>query len=207
MGATAQRLQDTKRRGTSRDTIIDVSFDFSPLNDLVKKLSSMENIDFPYQMEWQILPSVFQFLTEQIKSAAPVSDLPTAGMLKKAIDWKVVRYESGVVFAILGVDSGVFEEVQRISQRDREESYYWKWNKRKKEYVQGRLRGEARRRGEAYMAKVRPSKYFHLVEFGHDLKGDKGHFAGHNFFTSTINANRDKIIDMVRTKLLELIET
>jgi len=205
VGATAQRLQDMKRSvqrtGKSSVAAFQFEFDTSPINEAIKKLNATSGIDVTQVMEERILPKVMQFLANKVKSNTPVH----LGNLRDAMAYKIIRYDStGVVVGIVGADSKFFNTVTRISRKDREE----KIAKRKGRGVKvGDALREARRVGQPYQAKIRPGKYFHLVEFGHALKGAKGMQPATHFFQNTIESNLSEasqiFIDEIDTVLTE----
>lgn len=208
MGTTAQRLKDMKRSvrktGKSSVSAFQIEFDSSPLNEAIKKLNSASEVNAVQVMEERIVPKVMQFLTNEVKSRTPI-DL---GHLHDAISYKIVRYDStGVVVGIVGVDSRYFDTVTRISRKDAEERTAKKTS-RKSGIKKGDVLREERKIGQPYQAKIRPGKYFHLVELGHALKGGKGVQPPTHFFQKAIDANRGKVseifIDEIESVLSEV---
>lgn len=210
MGATAQRLQDMKRsvRRTGKSSIaaFQIEFDSSPLNDAIKKLNSASEVNAVQVLEERIVPKVMQFLTNEVKSRTPI-DL---GHLHDAISYKIVRYDStGVVVGIVGVDPKYFDTVTRISRKDLEEKTAERADRKRGIKIGDVLRKE-RKVGQPYQAKIRPGKYFHLVELGHALKGGKGVQPATHFFQNAIDANREHaseiFVSEIESVLLEAVQ-
>jgi hypothetical protein len=183
-----------------------VQLDLSPVDDLMQRIRNMAGDDFlKREIEQTIMPKVLLALTGAIKARTPVSQgLETSGLLRDGIAHKQIAYQGGrVVVGLVGVDRNVFLEVDRKSRTDKEALYYQKGKRGK--YKKGDVRRAGRRVGETYRVKIRPAKYFHLVEFGHQSRSG-GNVPGVKFFQSTIDANRDQVQEMIRDGLVAAMQ-
>jgi phage protein, HK97 gp10 family len=206
MGATAQRLQDAKRRlrrnGNHSTTAFQVEFDITPVEQMLKKLEALGTIKVDEEMEKRIIPKAMQHLTNAVKANTPIH----LGLLRKAMEHKIIRYKnSKVVVGIVGVNSSVFETVTRRSRKNVEERLAKRTNQ-KRGIKKGDTLRESRSVGEFYQAKIRPSKYFHLVELGHALKNNHGTQAATHFFKNAIDANKGGAAEIMANELAALYE-
>jgi hypothetical protein len=184
-----------------------VQFDLSPASDLIQRIRDMAGDEFlKREIEQAIMPKVLSSLVNAVKARAPVSQgLETSGLLRDAIAKKQVSYDGGrVTVGMVGVDRNVFLEVDRKSQTDKDALYYTKG--KRGQYKKGDVRRAQRRAGETYRAKIRPAKYFHLVEFGHKNRSG-GTVSGVKFFQNTIEASRERVQEMIREGLQNVLHT
>ena len=201
MGNIAEPRRRASKRHQSDGGLFGVQLDLSPASDLIQRIRNMAGDEFlKREIEQTIMPKVLSSLVNAIKAKASVSQgLETSGLLRDAIAKKQVSYDGGrVTVGLVGVDRNVFLEIDRKSQADKEALYYTKG--KRGQYKKGDVRRAERRAGEMYRAKIRPSKYFHLVEFGHKSRSG-GTVPGVKFFQNTLDANRERVQEIIREGL------
>ena len=201
-------------RATAPGGTFGVQFDLSPMNDLIQRIRNMAGDDFlQREIEGNIMPNVLRTLMQSVRSKTPVSQgRETSGLLRDAIAYKQVKYQGGrVIVGMVGVDRSVFSQSDRKSQQNKEAGYYQKGKRGK--HKKGDLKRAERRVGEVYRVKIRPAKYFHLVEFGHKTRSrtgkrgeGTGFVAGTNFFRDAVDAGRKQVEDIVRDGLTAALQ-
>lgn len=183
-------------------TAIAVQLDTSPVAELLKKIRDAGTINVEDALENRILPKVMGELAQKIQPTAPVD----RGLLQKAIQYKIVRYDdNNVVVALVGVRQEVHESITRRSRKN-VDARIAQTTSKQRGYKKGDVLRKARIIGEDYTINLRPSKYFHLVEFGHALKGGKGVQPGTNFFQNALQANKSQAMETFRAELTALYE-
>lgn len=191
-----------KRLTHSGSAAISIGFDLEPVHELMKKIEEMESIDVVDALENKVFPKALGFLVQQAKVGSPVF----RGLLRESMAYKIVRYENNkCVVGVLGADQSVSETVTRRSRKNVSERIAQK-NNRKTGTKKGDLLRARRAIGEYYVAKIRPSKYFHLVESGHALKGGKGTQPGTFFFKQAMEAGKEEVMNIFRNELTQIYE-
>ena len=180
-----------------------IEFEIPPIEEMLKKLNALETINVNEEMEKRILPKVLQPLVNAANAASPV-DL---GNLQNSFASKIVRYDKDkVVVGIVGVDSKFFNTGKPRKRRKAVEEKKAKKSSRKSGIKKGDILREASAIGEYYTPKIRPSKYFQLVELGHALKGKKGTHPATHFFKNAIEANKGQAGEIFVAELQDLYE-
>ena len=170
-----RELKKTRCRPQSNDGMFDVQFDLSPLKEVIQRVRSMAGDDFLCrEIEHNIMPNVLLTLRNKIRENLLSKQSGKAtGLLHDALAYKIVPYQNGrVVVGMVGVDRNACAEVDRVSRANKAAEFHEKGKRGR--YKKGDLKRAERRIGETYRVKIRPAKYFHLVEFGHALKKEKG---------------------------------
>jgi len=176
---------------------IEIRIDFSPLNGMLEQIRKMENVPIDSIIAEKIMPKALQLVVNSARSNAPVDK----GYLSDSIIQKVISYQDGkVVVGIVGSENRVFETVERVSRKNIAERI----GRRGKN--KGRVLNSGKVIGQIYIAKIRPSKYFHLIERGHALKSGRGRYPGQYFLQRAIDSNKETMLQIMQDAFQKIID-